>query len=500
MIRIFTILFVASANAAVGYGQDAKPAEFAPLSGQLGDRDYRIREEAAKHFLAFGAEGLPMLRKVAESGNREAAERALELIAKIEKRIDNDRETAGTIVESIAKEQTLAAALDSLRKQTGYELMLVGDQKPITKKLTPKGGKADFWDVIEAIAAAADLVVESDAVRNSIRQDKAIEALAHTDSFVLRKRTKASANPVCVSGAFRIESIPGTLAFAQQFHNDRFSAILQITPEPGRRWVGTSEVLLTSARDQDGRSLSLDYLDAPPLLAAPNFGGGGAFGAGGNGNFGNNGGFGNGGFGNGGNFGFAGPVPINPYQIPVLFQSHRDGATRTLKTFDGVIRGRVWGQPEALLTIAGLSNEFREVAGENGMTMKAKIAPLSDEPTGRMLAVVVEYDSAACTPTFVSDGLTLFDGAGKPMTLIPLNVTTQPLGHSDGIRHWQIQRLTAQYALRTAKPDEKLDPQKLVFSGCRVKSVDVPFRLKDIPVIRGSAEALRVETNVHFFK
>jgi len=46
---------------------------------------------------------------------------------------------------------------------------------------------------------------------------------------------------------------------------------------------------------------------------------------------------------------------------------------------------------------------------------------------------------------------------------------------------------TASYAVRAAKPDDKIDPQKVAFSGGRVKWVDIPFRLKDVPLIRGTA-------------
>ena len=117
--------------------------------------------------------------------------------------------------------------------------------------------------------------------------------------------------------------------------------------------------------------------------------------------------------------------------------------------------------------------------------MKAKVEPLHGEPNSLCLAVVVHYETSVI-PTAVWDGLTLSDGAGKTMVLKTLGVATENLRLNDPVRPWGSYRLTARYALRPANPADKLDPQKLVFSGCRSISVEIPFHLKDVPLSRGT--------------
>ena len=137
------------------------------------------------------------------------------------------------------------------------------------------------------------------------------------------------------------------------------------------------------------------------------------------------------------------------------------------------------------MTIPKLSGEFQSIAGQKQSCMKAKLEPLHGEPSSRMLTVIVDCDATDCSPSVISDGLTIFDADGTPLTLIPLKVWNQVICQDDG--SYQTRRLTASYAVRAAKPGDIIDPQKLTFSGSRVKSVDIPFRLKDVPLIRGTA-------------
>ncbi len=485
-MRLKQILFAGAVLA-----QSTPTPEIERLAERLGDRDYRIREEAGKQFLSRGIDALPTLRQVAKAGDIEASSRAVELIQKIEKRTENAKLTAGAFVEIPAGANTLGAALDSIAKQIGCQIHIDGDQSPRSVAVTPVVGKIRFWDAVDALIAGTDLEVFPQI------QDV-------SPNLVLRKRTVKAANPVCVSGAFRIEAIPGTLAYAQQFQSDRISALLHIAPEPGRHWIGYTEVLLIAARDQDGRALSLDHIsiDAPQTYGGNGFGGAGGFG--GNGGFGGaNGGFagaggfgGNAKFGNlGAQFGLHGAAPLDHWHVPVKFQPHRDGTSQSLKTFEGIIRGKIWGPTETLLTIAALNGEVQKVKWENRACLTAKIELLPGEPGARMLSVTFDYDIADFAPSVVSDGLTVADADGTPLQLTPLNAPGKVISLNDGSYH--VHRLTASYAVRAAKPGDTIDPQKLTFSGGRVKLVDIPFRLKDVPLIRGTVTGVRVETNVH---
>ncbi len=455
------VLTLAIATALAGSALSRDRPDPVRIAEQLGARDYRDREAAGKRLEELGAEALPALRAIVVSGSLDAALRAEALIARIEKRIDHSKVAAGTIVELEAKEQTAGEALASLRRQTGYALELVGDRTPLSKTLIPKGGKALFWDALDELAASAGLVVDRDTALKTTQRGTGIAALARPDSFVLRKRTTETRNPVCVSGAYRIEPIPGSSSLTRQMLPARSAVILQITPEPRCCWDGTLEVLLGNARDQSGRSLGLDRLEHNPFLYSDLFPEGD------------------------GRYRFYDDertIRYSQYQASVKFQSHADGPSRRLKTFEGIVRGRIWGQPETLLTIAKLSGDFQEVTGADSLSLKAKLETLPGEPNALCLSVVLDYGMSVI-PTGVWDGLILSDRAEKMMTLHTLNISTGNLSPKDRLSRF---RMTARYALRPSKPGDKPDPQVLIFSGCLLKSIDILFQLKDVPLICGT--------------
>ena len=500
MLRFFIILVSAFTFCATAFSQEAKTplklAELSRLTSRLGDRDYRIREEAGKRFLELGVDALPTLYKVALSGDIAAGDRAAELIAKIEKARANAKCIAGTLVELEAEEQTLGAALESLGKQIGCAIRIDGDQNPRSTKVTPKTGKLLFWDALQVLADSTDLEVVP----------AVISAGVGNNPVVLRSKKGKVSNPACVTEAFRIEAVPVPAAVLPQLSTDRVPVILQISPEPRIRWVGTMHTLIAECRDQDGRSLPWDFLTADP--PPPGYGtrgfGGGAGGMAGNGGFGGNGGagaFGNGGFGGGsggfggGSGGFGGTLPVL-IQAHVKLLAHPDGPSRTLKTFDGIVRGRVWGQSEALLELSALSGDYREVRGENRSSMRAKYEAVPGDASALLLSVSMLHPShevvlgsdelRKAKATMNPYCLSLVDQDGKPMDLWPHPGKQQD--YHDGNTGLRV--VFVQYILRPANKGDSGKPETLTVSGTRIKTIEVPFHLKDVPVLRGTGTAL----------
>ena len=488
MLRFFIIAVSASAFTGAAYSQEtgirfklADSAELSRLTTRLGDRDYRIREEAGKRFLELGVDALPTLYKVALSGDIEAGDRAAELIAKIEKRRDNAKAIVGTMVELKAGEQTLGAALDSLRKQTGYAIWIDGDQSPCSTKVTPKTGEILFWDALQVLADSADLEVVP----------AVISAGVGNNPVVLRSKKGKISNPACVTEAFRIEAVPVPVADLPQLSSDRVPVILQISPEPRIRWVGTMHTLITECRDQDGRSLPWDFLTADP--SSPGYGsrgfGGGAGGWAGNGGFGGNGG----GFGSGGGFQ---ATPAAPNRAYVKLLASPEGPSRTLKTLKGVVRGKIWGGSEALLELSALSGEYREVRGENRSSMKAKYEAVPGDASALLLSVSMSHPShevvlgsdelRKAKATRNPYCLSLVDRDGKPMDLWPHPGNQQD--YHDGNTGLRV--VFVQYILRPANKGDSGIPAKLIVFGSRIRSAEIPFHLKDVPVLRGTGTAL----------
>ncbi len=521
MRQFFAATVLAVAVAGTGYSQEikvkssaVKVAELIQLAAQLEDRDYRNREDAGKQLYKLGANALPTLRKVAESGSLDAAERAAEWITRIEHELANAKATAGTLVELNAEEQTLGAALDSLTKQTGYSFQLVGDR---AKKLTPKAGKMVFWEAVQSLIEDAGLEVEPCVAVSGLQMPTSDSKVPFTPlgPVKLRPLSMKRANPVCISGGFRIEAIPIPVANLPLMPTNRVPVVLQITPEPRFQWIGTTKPLVTTARDQEGRLLLWDYLSInPPVL--------------------NNeldgrrirvrGGF------RRNPDGFTYVEPPSPefgataFQAYVKLLAHPEGTSTELKTFDGLVRGKIYSRPETMLTIPQLTDAYQEVRGDSGLSMKAKCVPgdvgthlisvttiynhnkvfpfsgssaLNTNPDGLWVdnalhgrvQVKLSPEEQKQAATFTNAcGLALVDGHGKPMNLLPINIS--PLMIYNESLGAQMTIVTALYTVLPANTDAGSKPAKLTFHGTRMKTIELPFQLKDVPVPRGTAPIL----------
>jgi len=519
MRRFLAATVSALAFAGLGYSQDLKakmPAvgesELARLSEQLGDRDYRVREAAGKRFADLEADALPSLKAVARTGNPEATDRAVDLIAKIERAVANAKSTAGTVVELKAEEQTLGAAFDTLRKQTGYTIVVNGDQNPRSKKVTPKAGKLDFWVALQWLANEANLEVEMAVTQGSPINLSYTPGAGNSQllgTVTLRQKQPKTSNPACISGAFRIEAVPVPVGNLPQMPALRVPVLLQINPEPRLRWVGTTQTIVTLAEDQDGRKLVWDHVALDYQNNQAQFEGRGLR--------------------RGGKGYYGGPMhspeyPATPFQAYLKLLANADGPSTSLKTLEGKIRGKVWSQSEMILALADLSDAIQEVRGENRTLLKAKYEAMPGDASALLLSVTTTYNASEVVPFHGSSalntnpgglwlengpggrvklnavklspeelrmaqgftnafGLALVDGHGKPMNLSPHSVTQQNLyNNTDGSSTYIV---VAQYVVRPTDKEAEGKPAKITFSGTRIKSLDLAFRLKDVPVLRG---------------
>jgi len=216
--------------------------------------------------------------------------------------------------------------------------------------------------------------------------------------------------------------------------------------------------------------------------------------------------------------------PATPFQAYLKLLANADGPSTSLKTLEGKIRGKVWSQSEMILALADLSDAIQEVRGENRTLLKAKYEAMPGDASALLLSVTTTYNASEVVPFHGSSalntnpgglwlengpggrvklnavklspeelrmaqgftnafGLALVDGHGKPMNLSPHSVTQQNLyNNTDGSSTYIV---VAQYVVRPTDKEAEGKPAKITFSGTRIKSLDLAFRLKDVPVLRG---------------
>ncbi len=139
--------------------EPADTAKIAKLVEQLGSDTFSDRQKASEALDAIGEPALNALRKAAQSTDAEVRKRAQELVERIEKRTENTRALAPTLVHLVYKDTPLADAVADFAKKTGYRIELHDpDGKLKGKRITLDTGKVTFWNALEQFCARAGVI------------------------------------------------------------------------------------------------------------------------------------------------------------------------------------------------------------------------------------------------------------------------------------------------------------------------------------------------------
>jgi hypothetical protein len=481
----------------------AAPVPTAPpveaLVEKLGDPGYRERDAAARELLDRGAAALPAL-EAAAGGHADAevrwragalAERlrrtadAARLIAPMRLRLDYDR-------------RPLAAALADLRARTGIPLVL--DDRAVAdaaRPVTVRTGDVTAWEALDAFCRAAGLTEAfraelggGPAEQEALRQRRVVYAIPSLPP----PETAGQVPVVLVDGPAR--AIPGDrstavriLALPPSFPGHRIVRgagevvlNLDVTPLPGVRWDDVTAVRIHRAEDETGRPVTVSHRTEPPadpfqlhegiFLGGPGqvvvWNGDMAFAQ-----------------------QSAGARP-NPRVVPVALKTD-DRAIRTLTVFEGVVVGSVTIPNQPLATIEGLAKAAGVTAHAPG---DLRVAVLSHQPqAGGDLVIKVRYDNPnpwtaqrlarrPFAPPMAGMGwmesgpgrtggpqAQFFDTAGQRVA--PTQTRTVGAG-DDGFR----QTSEVEYTFSKAKPA----PDRLIVIGDRPATVEIPFKLRNVPL------------------
>lgn len=334
-------------------------------------------------------------------------------------------------------------------------------------------------------------------------------------TVVLRAVGTSKPGPSVVVGAVRVQATPfgGQPA---QVSREVIPLVLTATPEPSLRWVRTTETVITKAVTPDGRAIQYDPTAFSPggisgyeeleQLQIRRLGRGGL-------RF------------KGEYYGEAVRVDalggFSPSHLQSLVRLHAPTAGEAvtkLASVEGVMRAKVWSQQETVAALKGLSADPARVAAPNGVSLEAKLTADPNDKTAHYLDLVLTYDPTEVSPqgsnpndplyfdqlpgggvrpirnrpqprarTDNPHGLALTDSTGGAYTMSLQSGETTGLGYDPYTGVNRQLRLKQRYIVRAAKSDSG-PPTHLTFSGVRMREVDLPFKLTDVPVAAGTQD------------
>ena len=208
---------------------------------QLGDSDYRKRDEASQALRDAGAAAIPVLRKALAHPDAEIRRRANELLPDLEAAVllAPKRVTFKTV------DKPAKAAFDELIRQTGYQIEY--NLNDPNRLYSFDFQDAAFWEVVEKISRATGLVLQQ----------------GYGDDHVRLYQQDAYAPYFACQGAFRFTAtgfnqyrnidfgLVGKTAVQPQTRNETLTLLFSVFVEPKLALLGVGEAHLEAAYDND---------------------------------------------------------------------------------------------------------------------------------------------------------------------------------------------------------------------------------------------------------
>src|SRR5262245_8678249 len=469
--------------------------EAADLIEKLGSQDFAEREAATKRLDELGALALDELRAACKSDNPEVAERAKDLVRKIERRLSSERALAPAMVEIEAKGIPLDAVLAALSKQAGCEVVLGGSKADelAGKKVTLNTGKVPFWTAVLKVCDAADLQIANVsgfiapgsvpyyAKRNTVSAGVTARVAAIPSlAVVLEARDGKKARPASVHGAVLVEvfELPKVAAAG-----DVAAAVLQVWPEPKIAWNSTSNLKITKSTGPDGVKLIPDFTPPRAMPQVQRVGNGKVIAI----------------RNADGTITLVNPDATNPLPVGPNFTPNVRQTLVRLKTGEkvaselaGSVFGLVRSAPEPLATVTLDPEKPVAVTGLAGVELTASTR--LDVKGKKLVDVKLVYNPSSVELVRTSDALPGVKATdrGSNQTMLGVRVTdakgaafdlSLPNQRSDFDHTGRIV-VQMSLILIDAK-DGPETPAKVVFWGYYMKPVEVPFVLKDVPLVGG---------------
>lgn len=224
--------------------QTTPPSNFDSWIEQLGDEDFRKRDQAVQLLQAQGAAALPALRKAINHPDLEIRRRALELIPTLEMLAV----LAPRRITYKAVNKPLQDIFNEITRQTGLkvEFWANNPQQSYSVDFRDK----TFWEALDMLCRDANLVVQNGYGDDRIRlnqQNGYVPYLVHQGAF------RFTANNIHQARSIDLSLVNRDAGPGQKHESLTFGFTVFV--EPRLSILGMGEVKLTSAYDNENNSL-----------------------------------------------------------------------------------------------------------------------------------------------------------------------------------------------------------------------------------------------------
>jgi len=291
--RFLASLAVVGLGLCVAYAEQPKPippktdpAAVAKLVDQLGSDRYEDREAAFKALDALGPTALEALRTALTGRDEETRRRAVDLIQRIEKRLESARLTQPKLVHLVYKDTPVTQAVQDIIRKTDFQIQLTGDAtKLANRKITLDTGEVPYWQAIDMFCQRAGLVERGSVAlpENPVYPVVGVEkCVILSDSLDVGPRPemplvfqdgKPQTLPTHYAGAVRVRILPHAAPSAAGAQDgtpvNQSSAgtllTVEVSPEPTLGLQNILSVRVDRILDENGSELKtpLPYISEP---------------------------------------------------------------------------------------------------------------------------------------------------------------------------------------------------------------------------------------------
>jgi hypothetical protein len=130
------------------------------LISQLASLKFAERRQASRELDSIGEPALAALRKAMSAEDMETCHRAGELVAKIEKRLDDAAVIAPTRVRLVCKDMPVPDAIAELSRKSKIEILIEPNSRArlAQRNVTLDTGEVTFWEALDLLCQKAGLV------------------------------------------------------------------------------------------------------------------------------------------------------------------------------------------------------------------------------------------------------------------------------------------------------------------------------------------------------